>query len=102
ARARDLLRVRLERRGVGRSGSMAVFLEMGTMSGPVLEAASPGREAATVEAARRIVIGEATDGVVSASVVDLMEGVLKTMVISKLRVSLLAVAAVGVLVVGSV
>jgi RNA polymerase sigma factor (sigma-70 family) len=98
ARARNLLRVRLERRGM--AGSMAVFLEMGTMPG--LDATSLCREAAAAEAARRILIGETADGVVSASVLDLMEGVLKTMVVSKVRVSFVAVAAVSVLVVGSV
>jgi hypothetical protein len=45
-------------------------------------------------------MGWTTNGVVSSSVVDLMEGVLKTMVISKLRMAVLALVAVGICAVG--
>jgi len=80
--ARRQLAKRLTRHGLTlSSGAVAPILSQSTVSacvpGPLL--------ASTVKAATRVAAGSATAGVVSASVVALAEGVLKTMVLTKVK-----------------
>jgi RNA polymerase sigma factor (sigma-70 family) len=94
ARARALLGKRLARRGV-------VLPAAGLLSalgvGAVAHAAPPALVTATTRAAMVVATGRAlTAGLVSASVLALSEGVLKTMLLSKLKVLCVAALAVSV------
>jgi hypothetical protein len=88
ARARALLRDRLTRRGLApAAGAVAAAL---SRSAP---AAVPEALAAmTVSAATRFAAGPVAAGAVSASVISLSEGVLKTMFLSKLKMTTVVMA----------
>lgn len=99
ARARGRLQVRLIRRGLAPS---AVLLEMTT----ALEAAPIAVPAALMEATRRVALLSALGrsslaGGISASVIALTEGGLRTMLFMKFRTIAVALLAAGVVVIGA-
>jgi RNA polymerase sigma factor (sigma-70 family) len=92
ARGRSMLARRLARRGLTLSGALiAAFLSQKAASAPVpLPLVS-----STVKAASLFTVGQAASGVVGAKVAALTEGVLKTMLLTKLKIAtavLLAIA----------
>jgi RNA polymerase sigma factor (sigma-70 family) len=93
ARARELLRDRLTRRGLALPAALAGV----TLLSETASAAIPkGLAESTINVAMQVATGKATvAGVVSAAVAQLTEGVIKTMSMTKLTV-----IATGVLVVG--
>jgi RNA polymerase sigma factor (sigma-70 family) len=82
AKARDLLAQRLARHGVALSASAltAVLVEQASA------ALTPGLVAATVQAATLAALGQSAAGLVSAQVVALSQGVMKTMFLDKIKV----------------
>jgi RNA polymerase sigma factor (sigma-70 family) len=92
ARGRTLLRERLTRRGLAPSaGALAIALEHGATA-----AVPESLAELTVCAATRFAAGPLAAGAVSASVASLTEGVLKTMLLTKLKVTAVAISmAVG-------
>jgi RNA polymerase sigma factor (sigma-70 family) len=93
SRARAMLAKRLTRRGVSLSGvSLATALVQYEASARV--PASLG--SSTIEIASRFAAGSLAAGAVRASVSLLTEGVLRSMLLSKLKVALAIVLAVGV------
>ena len=97
-RGREILRARLDRRGLGLPMTLfSVILAGGTASASV----PPSLVASTVAAAAVTVGGGTmTAGVISTNVVILTEGVLKTMFFSKLKVGAAMLLIVGLLGVG--
>jgi hypothetical protein len=93
ARARQMLRARLARRGVALSaGSLATALASTTSSAAV----PPALAEATLRAAAVLAAGKAmTAAAVSQQVVALTEGALKAMLVAKLKVTAVVVLAVG-------
>jgi hypothetical protein len=84
ARAREILRGRLARRGL--AGSVGLVGAM--LAEPTASAAVPAALIdATVRAAARVAAGQATAGVVSATVISLVEGVVKTMFLNKIKLA---------------
>ncbi len=94
SRARSMLAKRLARRGISLSvGSLAVLLAKDASSASVpTQLIGSTAQAASLFAAGRAV----TAGVVSAEVVTLMEGVLKTMLLSKIKIVMVALMMVAV------
>jgi len=94
ARAREMLKKRLTRRGVGLSAGAAAAL----LTEKVTRAAVPQTLIdATIKYAVIVVAGRgAAAGAVSATVASLTEGVLKTMLLCKLRVAAVAIVAFGI------
>jgi len=94
SRARGLLAKRLSRPGMKLSvGSLAVLLAQDAASACMTaKLIAPTAQAASLVAAGRAV----TAGVVSAEVVTLMEGVLKTMLVSKIKIVMVALMTVAV------
>jgi RNA polymerase sigma factor (sigma-70 family) len=93
ARARDLLRTRLARRGLaGATLALALSGDLaasGAVPSDLLER--------TVQAAMSISgHGKITAGLVSASVIALTEGVLRTMLLSKIKIAVIAAVVLGV------
>lgn len=93
-RARELLRQRLVRRGLGPAGvlALAAWPAAGSAAVPAVLASS------TVKVASSIAAGRAAASVVSARVAALTEGVLKAMLLSKIKVAsavLLTIAILG-------
>jgi RNA polymerase sigma factor (sigma-70 family) len=96
ARARDLLRGRLARRGL-----MPAAAVVGTaLSREAAAAVPPALLQATVRAAVQIISGRAAATVVSASIVRLAEGVLSTMFLTKLKVTAAVLGVCGSLALG--
>lgn len=94
-RGRDLLRSRLTRRGLALSAGTlaAVLAETGTAS-----AVSPTLVDATIRGAMLLGAGKAAlAGVVSENALALMEGMRKTMFMTKLKIAFVALLAVGVM-----
>jgi RNA polymerase sigma factor (sigma-70 family) len=93
ARARQLLRVRLTRRGLTLPG--------GLLGAALAESASAAVPAAlatnTVKAAALVAAGQAAAGLVPAAAAALVEGVLKAMLIAKLKIAASVVLALAVL-----
>jgi RNA polymerase sigma factor (sigma-70 family) len=90
ARARALLARRLAGHGLAVSGGLSAAL--------VGEALPPSALAATVESARQIAAGEVVAGLVSPGVTTLMEGVLRAMVLTRLKRTLaVLLVSVGIL-----
>jgi RNA polymerase sigma factor (sigma-70 family) len=82
ARGRSMLARRLARHGLAVSGGvLAGVLSQGAASAGV----PPSAVASTIKAASLVAAGQAA-GVISAKVATLMEGVLKTMLLTKLKV----------------
>ncbi len=94
-KARNLLRARLSRRGV----TLSTGLLFGVIGQHVASAAIPAPVAAsTVKAALLVTAGRAASaGLISTQVALLTEGVLKAMLVSKLKVAAAALIAVGML-----
>jgi RNA polymerase sigma factor (sigma-70 family) len=94
ARARERLRDRLTRRGlVAPAGLMA-----GWLSADVVPAALSH---AVVQSALRLVAGSVATSIVPVSVVGLTRGVLRTMILTKLRITAAAVTTVAALAAGA-
>ena len=94
ARARAMLAKRLTRRGVTLSGT--------ALTAALVENAAPATVpafllSATIEAAAVFAAGPATAGAIPTPVVTLTEGVLKSMLMTKLKTALAVLAAAGVL-----
>jgi RNA polymerase sigma factor (sigma-70 family) len=92
ARARERLRQRLTRRGLGLTAGSAVVLGAGHGTA----AAPTGLVYATLKAALAVAAGQSTAAVVSAPVAALTQGVLHAMFMSKLKLTLAVVLAVGI------
>jgi RNA polymerase sigma factor (sigma-70 family) len=83
ARGRDRLRYRLARRGV----TLAVGLTAGALTAKAVAAEVPAALASgTVQAAALTAAGRAADGAIPATVAALTKGVLRAMLLSKLKV----------------
>jgi RNA polymerase sigma factor (sigma-70 family) len=93
-RGRELLAVRLSRRGFTLSAALCVPLLTG---GTASAAPPPGVFVSTIEAEARIVAGKATGAAVSAKVAALTKGALKTMLLTKLKGAAAVLLAVIVL-----
>jgi RNA polymerase sigma factor (sigma-70 family) len=94
ARARVMLAKRLARHGLALSaGALAAVLSQGAASACV----RAPLVVSTIRAATLVAAGHAAAGAVSAPVVALTEGVLRTMGISKLKLVLVALLAVSML-----
>jgi RNA polymerase sigma factor (sigma-70 family) len=93
ARAREILRKRLARRGVVLSaGGLVLALSPGGATATV----PPALLGATVKAAALVAAGEAlAGGVVSAPVAALTEGVIRAMLTSKIKIAAAVLLAVG-------
>jgi RNA polymerase sigma factor (sigma-70 family) len=97
ARARDLLRNRLTRRGMAMtSGGLGVLLTREARASVPAQWVEKAINTAT-----RIGAGEATAGVVSASVASLVEGVLRTMNMNRWKTIALSLGAVAALAAGA-
>jgi RNA polymerase sigma factor (sigma-70 family) len=97
ARARVMLAKRLARRGLAVSGGVLAGVLMqnvasGCVPAPILSA--------TIQAASLVATGQLAAGVISAKVAALTEGVLKTMLVTKLRNAVVVLVAVGFLTAG--
>jgi RNA polymerase sigma factor (sigma-70 family) len=90
ARARTVLAKRLAERGVVFSGSVAAVLSAGSASAP------PALVASTIKAASLLAAGQAA-GVVSANVAALTEGVLRAILVKKIKTVLPVVLVVAAL-----
>jgi RNA polymerase sigma factor (sigma-70 family) len=81
ARARDLLRSRLARRGLAPTAG-ALILALGRESSAALHPQLLGR---TVQSSLKLALGQATAQVASSSITSLVEGVLTAMILNKLK-----------------
>jgi len=95
ARGRAMLAKRLSRRGLGvPAGALAVALSQNGASAAVPTSVVSG----TLQAASLVVTGQASAGLISTKVAGLTEGVMKAMLITKLKIAtavLLVIAASG-------
>src|SRR5262249_6228995 len=98
-RARELLRARLRRRGLGPA---AVALVAAWPAGPAAAGVPAAWLGSTVKAATAVRAGRAAAGVISSKVATLTEGVLRAMFLTRLKLraagwfaGLLAVSVVG-------
>src|SRR5262249_5443614 len=91
-RGRTLLRNRLARRGLTLSATL-----LGAAVAPTASAMPAGLAASTAKAAARFLGGRAGAGVVSARVVALTDGVLRTMFLTRVKIVVLAVLVVTAL-----
>src|SRR5262249_30743344 len=98
ARARGMLAQRLARHGLAVSGAtLAEVLSRGAASACVPTSVV----SATIKAASLVAAGQAaTAGVISAKVVALTEGVLKTMLLTKLKITTVLLLAAGIVTAG--
>jgi RNA polymerase sigma factor (sigma-70 family) len=92
ARARDLLRGRLARRGLGLSGGLVAAL-LGDQAAPAAVPATLART--TIDAAATFAAGNAAAGTASAPAAALAKGVLHTMYLTKLKIVTAVVLAAG-------
>ena len=90
AKARELMRSRLVRRGIAPTASVL----SAALTPAATRAAIPPDLVEATTAAARVVAEKATAGVVSASVVDLTRGVLRAMFFTKLRTVAVTVLAI--------
>jgi RNA polymerase sigma factor (sigma-70 family) len=97
ARARERLRSRLARRGIGITGALFAMLEVGTG----LAAVSGRLVQSTCAAAHGIVLGKTAAAVASGQVATLLEGALQTMSMSRLKLTLSVLLAVVLLGLGA-
>jgi RNA polymerase sigma factor (sigma-70 family) len=95
ARAKDLLRHRLTRRGLAPS---VVALEAALAHEARALILPPSLAGPTIEAAARVAAGASLAGAVSASVVTLTQGALHTMLLAKIKGIALGLAAAAVVV----
>jgi RNA polymerase sigma factor (sigma-70 family) len=99
ARAKNQLRDRLVRRGLGLP---MVVLSAGLVREAGAAALSDALIESTAQAAMGVVAGSTASVAVAASVVSLTEGVLKTMLLTKLKVTVLSLGTLGLIVSGAV
>jgi RNA polymerase sigma factor (sigma-70 family) len=98
ARARDLLRSRLTRRGVGLSTAILTA----NLARVTSAAVPPALFDSTVKAAMLVAAGNAAAaGAISASVATLMQGVLRTMFVWKLKLACAVIVMAGVAATGA-
>jgi RNA polymerase sigma factor (sigma-70 family) len=98
ARARFMLAKRLRRRGVTISGAVlagALTHNLASASVP------PSLLASTVKACLMLAAGRAATALVSAKVAGLAEGVLRTMMMTKIKIATTAVLAIGLSIAGA-
>ena len=91
-RARELLRVRLTRRGMALGGgglTAALAAHPATASAALMDA--------TIRASARFAAGDAVSGLVSARAVALTQGVLQTMLFTKMKIAAALVLAAAIL-----
>jgi RNA polymerase sigma factor (sigma-70 family) len=99
ARGRDRLRHRLARRGV----ALAVGLTAGALTAKAVAAEVPAALASgTIHAAALTAAGRAADGAIPATVAALTKGVLRAMLLSKLKVVAAVALALTVMAAGTV
>src|SRR5262249_3992755 len=92
SRARERLRARLSKRGISLSTAALVAV----VTERAASAAVPSALAATIlKAALTIAAGGAATGIVSTQVITLIEGVLRAMFITKLKIAAAVVLALG-------
>ncbi len=91
--ARAALGRRLTRRGVVWPAALSAVLLSDCVASAAL---APGLVGSTVEAAAQVAAGQAAAGIISVKVAALTEGVLKTMLLTKLKIAMAVVLAVGV------
>ena len=97
ARARSLLETRLTRRGFA-GGACLAFLTVGSTA----DASVPAELlAATSRAACQLHAGGLTTGIVSTSIARLVQGVLATMILHKLKLVAIGIAASGLILTGA-
>lgn len=96
ARARAMLAKRLERRGIIASAALVGTL----LAANAASAAPPTVMTTTIQAALLYAAGHATAGVISANAVALSEGVLKAMLLTKLKVTAAFLFILGALAIG--
>jgi RNA polymerase sigma factor (sigma-70 family) len=96
ARAKELLRSRLARRGVLPSAGLLLTILNRDASAAVPQTLLQ----ATVHAAAQLTMGRAVSGVLSATVVHLMEGTISTMYATKIKTAVVLFAACGGLALG--
>lgn len=89
-RARELLRKRLVRRGIGISGA---FLGVVLGEQASLAAAPAALVNTTVKAAASFLLGETATGAISSTVAALAGGALRSLVVSKLKIGIVALLA---------
>jgi RNA polymerase sigma factor (sigma-70 family) len=98
AEGRERLRVRLARRGVAPGAALVAGLSAESAAAAELPAAWAG---ATVRAAVGVAAGRGAAGVASASALALMEGAMRAMLRSKLKLAATSVLVAGIIMVGS-
>src|SRR5438105_990347 len=91
-RGRELLRARLQRRGLGLGVALAPIL---LMHGAARAAVPPILSVSTVKAATLVAAGGGASSVVSARVIALSEGVLKAMFVTKARLAMVMFVVAG-------
>jgi RNA polymerase sigma factor (sigma-70 family) len=92
-RGRDLLRARLARRGL----ELSVVLLASLLANNAPAAVPGALLTATVNAGVRFAAGQASSGLVSAEVLNLTQGVLKAMFLTKLKLTVAIVLGLGLL-----
>jgi RNA polymerase sigma factor (sigma-70 family) len=97
SRAREMLAKRLARHGVALSGGAVALALAGNAASAGVPAPLMG---STIRAAALVAAGHAVAGALSGPAAALTEGVLQTMSLSKVKLTLAVVAAVGLLVAG--
>src|SRR5439155_10512685 len=98
ARARQRLRVRLQRRGVG----LTVGILSAVLAHEAAASALPSHLlVSTTKAAMLVAAGQATTGAISAHVVALTQGVLHAMFLSKLKIVVAVLITLGLAAVGA-
>jgi RNA polymerase sigma factor (sigma-70 family) len=97
ARARDLLRSRLARRGLAPTAG-ALTLALGQESAADLHHQLLSR---TVQSSLKLALGQSTAQVTSASITSLVEGILTTMILNKLKLIGLTVLVSGLALTGA-
>jgi len=95
SRARERLRARLTKRGI----TLSTTAFVAAVTEQTASATVPSALAATIlKAALTVVAGGAATGIVSTQVITLMEGVLRAMFITKLKIAASVVLALGLVV----
>jgi RNA polymerase sigma factor (sigma-70 family) len=97
-RARECLRGRLVRRGVGLPAALLAAVLVSTRAAAALP---PALAAGTVKAALRLLAGQALTRVVTAPVATLTEGVLRAMFVTRVKKVLAVLLMVGLLAAGA-
>jgi RNA polymerase sigma factor (sigma-70 family) len=99
ARARELLRARLTRRGLALSGGVlaTVLAELAQNASPCSAAVPTALSMSTVKAATLMAAGHAAAGAVSAPVAALVKGAVQAMFLTKIKLATALLVTLGVL-----